>query len=373
MSETLASGRPVKVPRGDLIILPLISVATLVVLLVAGEVIAREIFPQDAAGEPCEYRTADGFRYRPFCTSQTKVWEGPWITQQFNECGYRTAEPCEPRPPDALRMVVAGSSTARGALVNYADSFAARASDALSRDCGEMVDVQNLGTEPSDVDRIDRRLPEALALHPSAIVMTIGPYDLVHLKDPPLPPADTPAKPFRPTPQNFLGLLRESRLFELMQYELYRDPAFQIRTFLLNGDPADYVRTPLSAAWRQRVADLGELLGRITAQTAPAHVPVLLLYIPERAQAAMAKEKDPSAGIDPLVLGRALGLAATEHGVSFHDATPAFAAALDFQSLFYLTDGHPQAGGHAALAGVVTRALLLEPTLSRCTRGSRAG
>ena len=43
----------------------------------------------------------------------------------------------------------------RGALVNYDESFAARASAALSKQCGATVDFQNLGTEPSDVDQID--------------------------------------------------------------------------------------------------------------------------------------------------------------------------------------------------------------------------
>jgi hypothetical protein len=299
------------------------------------------------------------------CVSHTKVWEGPWITQQFNACGYRTEEPCAVRPPGALRVAVVGSSTARGALVNYSDSFAARASAFLSKRCGGLVDFQNLGTESFDADRVDKRIPEALALKPSAIVMTIGPFDVMHLKDPtPGPSERAPPEPLNV--RSAVQLLRQSRLFLLMQSYLYRDPAFQIRAFLLNGDKADYVRGPLSAAWRQRVDDVGDLLGRMTAETAPAGVPVLLFYVPERAQAALAALKPEPPGVDPFVLASGLAAVARRHGVQFFDATPAYAAAPDFQSLFYLTDGHPRAGGHAALADVVENSLLAEPAFARC-------
>jgi hypothetical protein len=317
--------------------------------------------------EPCEYQVPTGSRYRPMCSSRTKVWEGPWITQHFNACGYRSAEPCALRPPGSLRVVVVGSSTARGALVDYEESFAARASAVLSSKCGGLVDFQNLGSEPTDVDRIDLRMPEALALRPSAIVMTIGPFDLIHLKDTPHS-ADSVRRLERFNLRNAVTMLRESRLFLLMQYHLYSDPSFQIQAFLLNGAPADYVRRPLNAAWRHRVDDLGDLLGRITARTAPNHVPVLLFYIPERAQVALARLPSDPPGVDPFVLDPALEQVAIQHGVRFFDTTKAFASAPDFQSLFYLTDGHPKNGGHAALAGSVEQGLLLEPAFAVCQR-----
>jgi hypothetical protein len=352
-----------RLPRRDYVLLPLIFFGTMLTLLLCGEVAGRLIYIQDDAAEPCEYVTPGGARYHPGCVSRTKVWEGPWITQRFNDCGYRTAESCAPRPPGALRIAVVGSSTARGALVNYDDSFAARVSAWLSDRCGGPVDVQNLGTEPTDVDRVDQRIPEALALKPSAIVLTVGPYDLVHLKDPP-PGADVPGH--RLNPGSVMVLLRQSRLFLLLQYYLYRDPSFQIRAFLLNGDAAGYVRGPLDAAWRQRVDDFAGLLHRVAAETTSAAVPVLLVYIPERAQAALAARPSRPFGVDPFVLQAALAGAAEQAGVRFVDATPDFASAPDFQSLFYLTDGHPREGGHAAIAAAVEQALLPDPAFSRC-------
>jgi len=353
-----------RLPRRDYVLLPAIFVLTILLLLAGGEIAARIIYVQDDAAEPCEYLTPTGFRYHPMCMSRTKVWEGPWITQQFNDCGYRAAESCAIRPPGSLRVAVIGSSTARGALVNYPDSFAARASAALSARCGGKVDFQNLGTEPSDVDRIDLRIPEALALHPTAIVMTVGTYDLLHLKDPPLLVAGEHRPPLRLNVKAVANMLRQSRLFVLMQYYLYLDPAFQVRAFLLNGEPADYLRPPLSQTWQRDVDGFGDLLGRITAQT--GSVPVLLVFSPERGHAALAGQVPVPPGIDPFAIGAALRKVAAAHGVEFFDATAAFGTAADFRSLYYLTDGHPNAGGHAVLANVVQQALLSQPAFARC-------
>jgi hypothetical protein len=362
--------KPFRLPRRDYTLLPLIFVVTMLVILLAGEAAARLIYVQDDAAEPCEYKTQLGARYHPFCLSYTKVWEGPWITQKFNDCGYPTAESCTARPPRALRVVVLGSSTARGALVNYPDSFAARASTWLSERCGGLVDFQNLGTEPPDVDRIDLRIPEALRLNPSAIVLPISSYDVIHLKDPP-PIVRGQEEPQHLNMHSAVSLLRDSRLFLLMQYHLYRDPAFQIKAFLLNGTSADYVRSPLSAAWQKSIDDLGDLLHRITVETTPAHVPVLLFYTPARAQAALAAEKFQPPGVDPFALGKALEEVAAQDGARFFDATPAFANAPDFQSLYYLTDGHLRDGGHAVLARVVEQALLSEPAFKACNQSEQ--
>jgi hypothetical protein len=115
-------------------------------------------------------------------------------------------------------------------------------------------------------------------------------------------------------------------------------------------------------------------LHRISVQTAPVDVPVLLFYLPERAEAALAIDRTWLPGVDPFVLPRALDAAAARNGVRFFDATEAFATAPDFQTVFYLTDGHPREGGHAALANVMEQALLAQPVFAgsrRVAQGTR--
>jgi hypothetical protein len=351
-----------KLPRRDYILLPAIFIMTILFILAGAEATIRLIYVQADDPYACRYVSQTGYRYHPECTSHDKVWEGSWITEHFNDCGYRSEGSCAPRPPGSLRVVVVGSSTARGASVNYDDSFAARASAALSERCGEVVDFQNLGTEAADVNRIDLRIPEAVRLGPAAIVMTVGPYDLQHLKDPPpLPDGPKPPRPF-----DLVNRMRESRLVLLIEYYMFRDPAAHARAFLLKGDSADYVRTPLSPVWQHRVQDFGDLLARITAES--EGVPVLLFYIPERPQVALAGRVADPPDVDPFVLGAALERVAAPLGVRFTDTTRALGAAPDFQSLFYTIEGHANAGGHAVIASDVEQALLSEPAFARCTQ-----
>jgi hypothetical protein len=126
------------------------------------------------------------------------------------------------------------------------------------------------------------------------------------------------------------------------------------------------VRTPLSPVWQHRVQDFGDLLARITAGS--GGVPVLLFYIPERPQVALAGRVADPPDVDPLVLGAALEWVAAPLGVHFTDTTRALGAAQDFQSLFYTIEGHAAAGGHAVIASDVEQALLSESAFARCTR-----
>ncbi len=335
-------------------------------LLAAGEVAIRWLYVQDDPFDRCGYKTAMGLRYRPSCASQTKIWEGPWITQQFNDCGYRTAESCSARPAGSLRVAVIGASIARGARVKYEETFSALSSAFLSKRCGDSVDFQNLGTWINDLGLLDQRVPEALALRPSAIILTISPYDLEQQQYlAPEPRGEQPAARFNL--DTILRTMRGSRLFVFITSKVYyHDPSLQVKSFLRHDDQSAYVRPPLSPAWQKRLADFGAILGRITAQTAPAHVPVLVFLVPDRVQAALQAMPNKPPGVDPLALGLALKSLAAQLGAKVFDATGAFASVPDFGTLYFVADGHPRPAAHAALAGVVEQALLSEPAFARC-------
>src|ERR1700728_1613113 len=71
---------PSRLPRRDLVILPLLSILTIALLLVGSEVAARRFFPESLGGDPCRVADATiGFKYRPNCTSRVKSAEGPWV------------------------------------------------------------------------------------------------------------------------------------------------------------------------------------------------------------------------------------------------------------------------------------------------------
>ncbi|HLZ66869.1 MAG TPA: GDSL-type esterase/lipase family protein [Aliidongia sp.] len=357
-----------RLPARDYILLPLVVVATITLLMVVSEVAARIVWPEQTDVSCAIGGPATSERFRPNCTAETKAAEGPWVSNQFNECGYRSAESCRPAAPGQLRAVVMGSSTSRGALVAYEDTFAARASAALTRLCRQPFDFQNLGTDWGDLATMDRRVPEALALKPNAIVITVGPFDLSHLAIAMEPQSERPGF----TLHDVVGFMKTNlRIFIVAQHYLYRDPAAHVSAFLSNkSDSSSYVQSPLPPVWQERAELLGRLIGRIAAQTRPVGVPVLLFYVPDRAHAALSVPQYARPGLDPAALGEALRTAAQAEGAEFADLTPDFAAAGDFASLYYPADGHPSAGGHRIIGRRVVEALLQDPAFAQCRANS---
>jgi len=129
-----------RLPRRDLVLLPLLVALTVAVVGGGAEVVSRILYPAKEINA-CLVRAkgAAPLYYKGGCASRTKIPEGPWVTNAYNACGSRTPEACGPKPAGAIRVAVVGSSTSAGYMVNYADSFAARASAALTKACRRPV------------------------------------------------------------------------------------------------------------------------------------------------------------------------------------------------------------------------------------------
>jgi hypothetical protein len=64
-------------------------------------------------------------RFKPNCTSQVKLAESGWITNHYNECGYRSDDPCGLKGTETLRVAIIGASISWGYYVPFKDSFGA--------------------------------------------------------------------------------------------------------------------------------------------------------------------------------------------------------------------------------------------------------
>ncbi|WP_174296658.1 SGNH/GDSL hydrolase family protein [Sphingomonas bacterium] len=357
-----------RLPRRDLYILPLIALLTLLVMSGGAELIARAAYPVQM-DISCTLHTTRGTRFRPMCVGLNKAVDGPWVENRFNACGYRTAENCAVTPATRLRVAVVGSSIARGQGVAYADTFSARASADLSHACGQTVDFQNLGNTAADLLRLDKRMAEVVAIKSRVVIMLLTPYDLQHLDDVDIlvPGAHLPKpKPFGLV--DVMGMLRSSHLFDVGQHYLYLDPAIQVTAFVRNGvdDMNGYVVAPLPPKWKSRVEQIDALLKKMTAVTTPAGIKVVLVYVPRRVHAVLEIPRYAIAKLDVHILDRELQAAAHANGAEFIDTTPNFAAARNFNSLFYIADGHPSGDGHALIAKAVEARLLQMPTFQSC-------
>ncbi len=370
-----------RLPRSDFIVIPLIALLTLAALFGLGEFAARQIFVESGQ-ETCTTVGPAGVQVmRSNCTSRRKAAEGPDTVNSYNDCGYRTPQPCGSRAAGSLRIALMGASTAQGLKVRYPESFAALMSQELSRACGRPVEVQNMGVAGAGLLAVYRRLSEALAMRPDLIMLAMTPYEMKAAIEPgQLANRDTPltatvrGEDGPPLAQSLVSRISDfafnSRILVAAQHFLFQDRPTFTKLFMLHGEDADYLRVPFRAGWEQRLRDMDTLLGDMAARARTAGVPMMLVLGPQRIQASLLDPAVRSPGVDPAELGRRLAAIAARHGVLFQDTLEGFARVGDPDAMFYAVDGHMDAAGHAVFAQSVVGRLLQDASAFRDCRGA---
>jgi hypothetical protein len=356
-----------RLPRRDLIILPLLCVLTILIMFGAAEAISRITFVQHEADSCMMSDPVLGTRFRPDCTSRVKAAEGPWVTNRYNGCGYRTPESCGPEPPGSVRIAVLGSSVAQGYLVPYRQTFAARDAAQLTQSCGKPVEFQNLASIGYVWDRLAVTVDPAIALHPQAAVIVVVPFDLQQTAE---PPGDGPAQRGRADPgplKRLDGLITSSRAVVAAQHFLFSRPDLYVQLYLHYGDRAGFLRPPFAPAWQNRLQRFDRLMADIAAKFHAAGIPLILAYVPERAQAALLSAHQSPPGVDPYAFPRQIGDIARRHGIRFVDLSAAMSSMPDAASLYYPVDGHLSGKGDKVLANLLAVELRQTvPALAPC-------
>lgn len=380
----MTAGPVDQLPRSDFIVIPLLAMLTLVGLFGLSEIVSRQFFVE-SGGESCSAVGPAGVGVmRANCTSLRKAAEGPQTTNAYNDCGYRTPEPCTPRTA-GIRVALMGASTAQGMKVQYPATFAARLSQALGAACHRPVEFQNMGVPGAGLLDIYRRLNEALALRPDLIMMVLTPYEMkappdagqMARRDAPVAPA--PAQPAAaPPPKSLVAwisdLAFDSRSLVAAQHFLFQDRATFTSLFMLHGEDADYLRVPYRAGWEKRLQDLDMLLGEMADRARAAGVPMMLVLGPQRIQTTLLDDAVRPQGVDPHEIGRRLAAIAARHDVLFQDTLDGFATVNDPEAMFYAVDGHMNADGHAVFARSVLDRLVHGSAVFRdCTGATLVG
>jgi len=363
------------VPRRDLVLLPLISLLTLLVMLVGAEVTARVGWPEQKVNACSVPDRVLGVRYAPNCSSTMKAVEGPWYTNHYNACGYRSDTPCGPVPAGTRRIAIIGTSMSEGYLVEYPDTVAARLGADLSAMCGKPVDVQNLASVYYSGRRLLVRMDEALTLRPSAVLLVIPPYDIEAQLDDAADPITGTDPPARAVPRdrvadgNQVNLrqrlalwLRESRAVTVAEHFLFQQESTYLDLYLRYGDKADFLRPPFSAAWQERLRRFDLLVAELARRAHRANVPFTLAFVPQQAQLMLMEGIDPKPGVDPRALARALAAIASRHGVDFIDTSDALRVERQASRLYYVVDGHPSGVGQPIIARDIARHYTKSPS-----------
>ncbi len=357
-----------RLSRRDLIILPLLSLSTIVSMLVLSEVTARYFFPETGA-KACEIDDATiGRRFRANCSARMKSAEGPWVTNSYNDCGYRSRQSCGPKAADTIRIALLGSSNSEGLFVAADKTFAERTAKELTTLCKRPVEVQNMGRETCGPVCSFHRIDEALALKPDVVVLAISPYDIEELDaknvsrryEPIAPPSSAP-QPRTGIYYKLKSFVVNSRAATMAQHLLFEDPSTYLRLYLPYGSHSGYLTSPLSGPWEAHLQAFDTLLGEEAQKFQSAKVPFVLVEIPNLAQASILSTHSPPPGIDAYVFNQHLAEISASHGIQFVNVLDAFKQTPDSNKLFYVVDAHLNGEGQVLVSG---------PLVNRLTQGT---
>ncbi len=368
-------------PRRDWILLPLLSLVTVLAMAAGAEGIARLFWPEQWV-DAC-MRAADGEKPKANCNDMAKAVEGPWFEARYNECGYRATGPCGPPPPGTDRIAVLGTSTSFGFLVPFEHTWFVRTAQDITADCGRPVDVQSLVQINRTPDHLDfgdfniiaRRVPEAIALKPRLVVLVVTPYDLSEMPDGGFNPVVDPetVKPtVQPRRSGIIELAKSlkqvSRTVSVAEHFIYRDPNFYVWTYLHYGDKAAFLHPGMTPRWQERVAYLDNAVDYISAKLKPIGVPLVVAYAPAEVEGYLIADKMQIPDVDGEALARSVGLIAQRHGAIFADGASAFLGVRDVEDYFYRADGHLNGAGHEVFGDAVARAVVSSKSLGYCDR-----
>jgi hypothetical protein len=262
--------------------------------------------------------------------------------------------------------------------VPYEEAFFSRAATDLSHMCDRRIDVQNLGVPGSSPAYSDRHVQEALALDPDVVIYLVVPYDLNQQMLPegltePGTPALTSSSAATPPAVSLLNRLEhlviQSRTLLVAQHFVFQNRESFIRAYMMYGDKADYLRQPFTPVWQRRFADIDQTIGDIANRLHAAGVPLMIVAVPSRAEAALLSSPQLPAHVDPFAFGREIQAIASKHGAGYVDLIGPFSRLPNAEHLYYVVDGHVTSEGHKVIAEELVQKLQdgSVPAFSRCT------
>ena len=284
-------------PRRDFFLLPLVSLLTILLLAGVAEGVTRLIWveqPDDA----CQYWDKLGFRHKAFCASSMKNPEGPWVRYEYNACGYRGKESCGPKSPDVTRFAILGTSIAFGLYVPQDDLFYVRATPGLKNVLKRPVEFENLGMLGPDLGLQDKMIDEVAGLHPDGVFFIIVPFDLKRLDEKPLWVLQKQEiqKHWFPSLSDLAYLGRSSRAFFVAQHYLLSERDFAVRAFRMKSDPDDAAHVPPTPLSEKRFERLERLVRSLSDGFQRRGIPLYVIPLPSRLQAAIMHAKCRYAG-----------------------------------------------------------------------------
>lgn len=380
-----------KVPRKDWILLPLISICTIALLAISFVWMASWLNPSSEAGlEGCFAKNSPAARATPNSVCSERIVESRYVAQyKFNSCGHRAGMECGSKPTGAYRIVMIGSSMAMGFAVPREMTFAALLPAELSAETGRKIELYNEATGGEfrggsyPTMSSPQHFNEVLSEDPDMILWIVTSADINNVS------VDRPTQTLQAAaPVTSQTTVQENRLvaawerarvviangtfidylrsrWELsvaslvLNHLLYRSESQDryIKSYLENEDSASFLRAVPGTKW-QHSLDLFEVCAaQMEQQANAAGVPLVAVFVPNRAQAAMVSLGKWPTGYDPYKLDDELRTFIVSHGGNYIDIMPSFRSVPNPEQHYFPVDGHPDADGHAMISRFLAKAL----------------
>lgn len=343
-------------PARDWIILPLLSLLTIVLIGVTTEITAHFIFPKTTTEitDCLIYDPATGVRGKPNSICWEKLPDTPLTKYVFNSCGHRAGYECGTKPPGTFRIVLTGSSIAMGARVPIEKTFAGLLPPVLSRAAGRPVEVYNEGMSYGTPHDVLLRFPEITAAHPDLILWVLTSRD-VELSSELLPAKEDPAP--KSILRSIIDHAKDSRTAVLLLYYIYKSPTSYAKLHLLGAGAPGYLRAAYTPDWQNHLTEFDGYAAQIQAKAAAAHIPFAAVFVPSRAHAALLSMPDDPPGFDPFKLDREVRAIIERHGGTYIDILPGYKAIPNSEEHYFPMDGHPDAAGQAMISNLLAAQL----------------
>lgn len=382
VAERAGDPSKTKLPSRDYIILPLLSLATIAVMFGTAELLTRVIWVEQERDTCRAQDPVTGPYHLPNCVTRIKAAESPWVEEKFNDCGYRTPEPCRVKQPNTLRVALMGSSMTEGYLIPYEETFAARAAEALTRACRKRVEFQNMGVVGFTPIYAYRRLDEALRIHPDVVMLAVTSFDIEHPIDPEVLASRKESRTMPiPTPSAVkLGMghklkdtFSQSRTLLVAQHFLYENEQTYAKLFLLDAEHAAFLQARSTPGWDKRFADLDLLLEEMADKLRTLNIPFVVASIPHRAAIAMLTSHNVPPGIDPNSFDNRVEQICSRHRIVYVDLNRQFSQLRTSNGLYYPENSHMNSTGEAVIGDAIIARFLdgSIPAFAACRRSER--
>jgi hypothetical protein len=376
----LRASTEAKLPRRDWILLPLISLVTICFLTVSTESFSRRLFSESktSVADGCLVKNdpATGIRGIPNTVCWEKTAEGSLAEYRFNSCGHRAGVECGPKPAGIYRIVLTGGSVPLGAAVPREETFAGLLPADISKRTGRNVEVYNESMFMQSPGLVESRFNAVLAAQPDLILWTVTPFDIQSTAPEvgiePLPGflSKTRARLKAAMAIHSIPAMTQDILYTvhdlldttssalLLEHFLYASQTQYVTAYLKNvDDDSGFLKSEFSPRWQSCLHHFAMVDADIEAQASAARVPLVVVLIPNRAQAAMISMGEWQAGHDPYKLSNEVHSIVVNHGGMYIDILPGYRGIPNPEQGYFPKDGHPNAEGHATISRFIAREL----------------